>query len=291
MKPTTLISLGLSLVLGAGAVFLGRSYMTSDKNEASAASIVPAVEMSSLLVATSVIETGDLIDHSTLKATPWPADAVPADAVRSLEDLKDVAYARGLIVPGEPLMRTKIDETGSVLTLAAAIAPGMRAVAVVVGSDTGVAGFVLPGDRVDVNEFIPREEASGGRALDGERMSGNVIARTVIKNVKVLAIDQTFDAGLEGALPSNTVTLEVSPDDALMLGAASQRGALGLALIGRKEEAEVVAEIRRTPVPVARPRIVRAPSTARIRVINGDAETEVTTPVAAPKALAGGAGK
>ena len=80
------------------------------------------------------------------------------------------------------------------LTLAAAIAPGMRAVAVVVGSDTGVAGFVLPGDRVDVNEFVPRDEASGGRARDGERMSGNVIARTVIKNVKVLAIDQTFDA-------------------------------------------------------------------------------------------------
>ncbi|WP_341197573.1 Flp pilus assembly protein CpaB [Hyphomonas chukchiensis] len=289
MKATTLISLGLSLVLGVGAVFLGRSYMTSDKNEASAASVMPAVEMSSVIVATSVIETGDLIDHSTLKATPWPADAVPADAVRSLEDIKDVAYARGLIVPGEPLMRTKIDETGSVLTLAAAIAPGMRAVAVVVGSDTGVAGFVLPGDRVDVNEFVPRDEASGGRAHDGERMSGNVIARSVIKNVKVLAIDQTFDEGLEGALPSNTVTLEVSPDDALMLGAASQRGALGLALIGRKEEAEVVAEIRKAPVPVSRTRIVRAPSTARIRVINGDAETEVTTPVAAPKAPAGGA--
>jgi len=288
MKATTLISLGLSLVLGVGAVFLGRSYMTSDNSEASAASSVPVVEMSSVIVATSVIEAGDLIDHSVLKATPWPAQAMPADAVLSLEELKDVAYARALIVPGEPLMRTKIDQTGSVLTLAAAIAPGMRAVAVVVGNDTGVAGFVLPGDRVDVNEFVPRDEASGGRAQDGERMSGGLIARTVIKNVKVLAIDQTFAAGLEGALPSNTVTLEVSPDDALALGAASQRGALGLALIGRQEEAEVVAEIRRSPVAVARTRVVRAPTTARIRVINGNAETEVTTPVAAPKASAGG---
>ena len=64
MKATTLISLGLSLVLGVGAVFLGRSYMSSDNSEASAASVVPAVEMSSVIVATSVIQTGDLIDHS-----------------------------------------------------------------------------------------------------------------------------------------------------------------------------------------------------------------------------------
>jgi pilus assembly protein CpaB len=294
MKPTTLISLGLSLLLGAGAVFLGRNYMTSTTSEASAASLMPAVEMSSVLVATSVIETGDLIDRSALKVTPWPAEAIPADALRSLDELNAVAYARGLIVPGEPLMRTKLDETGSVLTLAASITPGMRAVSVVVGNDTGVAGFVLPGDRVDVNEFVSLEERGRAVARDGERASGDVVARSVLRNVNVLAIDQTFEAGLEGARPSSTVTLEVTPDDGLALSAASQRGALGLALIGRHEEAELVAEIRKTPEPVrivSRPRVARAPSTARIRVINGDAETEVTTPVAKEKAPNGGASK
>jgi len=294
MKPTTLISLGLSLLLGAAAVFLGRNYMTSNTSDASAASLMPAVEMSSVLVATSVIETGDLIDRSALKATPWPADSIPADALRSLDELNEVAYARGLIVPGEPLMRTKLDQTGSVLTLAASITPGMRAVSVVVGNDTGVAGFVLPGDRVDVNEFVPREESGRVSVRDGERVSGDVIARSVLRNVNVLAIDQTFEAGLEGARPSSTVTLEVTPDDALALSAASQRGALGLALIGRREEADLVAEVRKAPEParvVSRPRVVRAPSTARIRVINGDAETEVTTPVAKEKAPAGGVSK
>jgi pilus assembly protein CpaB len=255
---------------------------------------MPAVEMSSVLVATSIIETGDLIDRSALKVTPWPAEAIPADALRSLDELNAVAYARGLIVPGEPLMRTKLDETGSVLTLAASITPGMRAVSVVVGNDTGVAGFVLPGDRVDVNEFVSLEERGRAVARDGERASGDVVARSVLRNVNVLAIDQTFEAGLEGARPSSTVTLEVTPDDGLALSAASQRGALGLALIGRHEEAELVAEIRKTPEPVrivSRPRVARAPSTARIRVINGDAETEVTTPVAKEKAPNGGASK
>ncbi len=153
---------------------------------------------------------------------------------------------------------------------------------------------MLPGDRVDVNEFIPREDSGRSTIREGERVSGDVIARSVLKNVNVLAIDQSFEAGLEGARPSSTVTLEVTPDDALALSAASQRGALGLALIGRHEEAAVVAEIRKAPDPVrivSRPRVARAPSTARIRVINGDAETEVTTPVARDKTLAGGAGK
>ncbi|WP_373004965.1 Flp pilus assembly protein CpaB [Hyphomonas sp.] len=294
MKLTTLISLGLSLVLGAGAVFLGRSYMMSSTSDASAASLAPAVEMSSVLVATSVIQTGDLIDHSSLKSAPWPADAVPADALRSFDDLKETVYARSLIVPGEPLMRAKLDDTGAILTLAASIAPGMRAVSVVVGSDTGVAGFVLPGDRVDVNEFIPREDSGSSSAREGERVSGDVIARSVLKNVNVLAIDQSFEAGLEGARPSSTVTLEVTPDDALALSAASQRGALGLSLIGRHEEAAFVAEIRKLPAPVgvvSRARVARAPTTTRIRVINGDAETEVTTPVARDKAPAVGTSK
>lgn len=294
MKPTTLISLGLSLLLGAGAVFLGRNYMTSDISDASAASLMPAVEMSSVLVATAVIETGDLIDRSALKVAAWPASSVPADALRSLDELNETAYARGLIVPGEPLMRTKLDSTGSVLTLAASITPGMRAVSVVVGNDTGVAGFVLPGDRVDVNEFVSLEESGRTSAGDGERASGDVIARSVLRNVNVLAIDQTFESGLKGARPSSTVTLEVRPDDALALSAASQRGALGLALIGRREESGLVAEIPKGPEPVrviSRPHAARAPSTVRIRVINGDAETQVTTPVAREKAPAGGASK
>jgi pilus assembly protein CpaB len=243
--------------------------------------------MSGILIATATIETGDLVDGSMMKAASWPTEAIPEGAMRSVDELKDVVYARGLILPGEPIMREKLDDTGAVLTLAASITPGMRAVSVVVGNDTGVAGFVLPGDRVDVNEFLPLETLGRSRVSesDGMRTSGDLVARSVLKNVKVLAVDQTFDPGLEGALPSNTVTLEVTPAGALTLGAASQRNALGLSLIGRKEEAVVVAEERKEPVRrvVRAAPVRRAPSTTTVRVINGDAETKVTAPVAKQK--------
>jgi pilus assembly protein CpaB len=161
-------------------------------------------------------------------------------------------------------------------------------VSIVVRNDTGVAGFVLPGDRVDVNEFVPLKIE--GSTPEDARISANVIAKPVLRYVTVLAVDQTFAHDLEGARPSNTVTLEVTPEDALLLGAASQRAALGLALIGRKEER---AETVQTPAPQPAPRAqTRAPArpartTTTVRVINGSNDASVTTPIAPPPAPAG----
>ncbi|ABI75396.1 putative Flp pilus assembly protein CpaB [Hyphomonas neptunium ATCC 15444] len=286
MKAIPLISLGLSLALGAGAIFFGREFMSGDGGEANAAVAAPAIAMTQIAVARATIEPGKLIDASMVEMRDWPESAVPAGAMRAVTDLGETAYSRGLVVAGEPLLAEKIDTTGSVLTLAANIQPGMRAVSVVVANDTGVAGFVLPGDRVDVNEFVEAKDARG--APEDSRRSADVFAQPVLKGVKVLAVDQTFEEGLEGAYPSNTVTLEVTPQDALLLGAASRRAALGLALIGREEElAEIIAVPKVAPPkrPQTRPaRTVRAPTTATVRVIHGSEDAQVSTPVAPPAA-------
>lgn len=286
MKTTPLISLGLSVVLGGGAVWLGRHYMSNDRADAQAQLSAAAVSTADVLVATRTIETGELIEDSMLKRVKWPVDIVPAGTLSGPADLPPKAYSRGLIIEGEPVNISKLDTSGATLTLAGSIKPGMRAVSIVVRDDTGVAGFVLPGDRVDVNEFIPREDRRDTYARGNEdmRISGDLVARPVLRNVTVLAIDQTFDPNLEGASPSKTVTLEVTPEGSLAVGAASQRGALGLALIGREEEAELVVEAQ---ADVKKPAVVRsvmrprapAPSTARVLVINGSQETEVTAPV------------
>jgi pilus assembly protein CpaB len=283
MKAIPLISLGLSLALGAGAIFFGREFMSESGPEANAAA-APAIQMTQIAVARATIEPGKLIDPSMVELRDWPVSAVPPGALKATTDLGEKAYSRGLMVAGEPILAEKIDTSGSVLTLAAKIKPGMRAVSVVVASDTGVAGFVLPGDRVDVNEFVEEKDARG--APEDARRSADVFAQPVLKGVKVLAVDQTFESGLEGARPSNTVTLEVTPEDALLLGAASSRAALGLALIGREEELMEVVEAPKVAPPKkpqTRPaRTVRAPTTATIRVINGTEDAEVTTPVAKP---------
>ena len=294
MKAIPLISLGLSLALGAGAIFFGREFMGNGGPEANATvAAAPAIQMTQIAVAATTIEPGKLIDPAMVEMRDWPASAVPPGALRAVTDIGEKAYSRGLMVAGEPLLAEKIDTTGSVLTLAANIQPGMRAVSVVVSNDTGVAGFVLPGDRVDVNEFVEAKDARA--APEDARRSANVLAQPVLKGVKVLAVDQTFESGLEGARPSNTVTLEVTPQDALLLGAASRRAALGLALIGREEElAEVIEAPKVAKKPQTRPaRTARAPTTATVRVINGSEDTQVTTPVAPPAANAaatGGAG-
>jgi pilus assembly protein CpaB len=284
MKTTPLISLGLSVVLGAGAVLLGRYYMSDARTRAEAQTAAAAVSMAGVMVAARTIETGELLDSSMLKRVEWPENIVPEGTLSDSDALPEKAYSRGLIVEGEPVNLSKLDTSGATLTLAGSIKPGMRAVSIVVRSDTGVSGFVLPGDRVDVNEFIPREDRGNSYARGDEdmRISGDLIARPVLKNVSVLAIDQTFEPNLEGALPSNTVTLEVTPEGALALGAASQRGALGLALIGRDEEAELIVAMQQEAKKPAVVRTVvrrRTPSTTQVRVINGNQETEVSAPV------------
>jgi pilus assembly protein CpaB len=93
---------------------------------------------------------------------------------------------------------------------------------------------------------------------------------------------------MEGAFPSNTVTLEVTPEGALALGAAGTQGALGLALIGRAEEADTLSVVKTEPkrVIVRRsPTRTTAPRTTNVRVINGDKETQVDAPVSKPKTL------
>ncbi|MFN3609468.1 MAG: Flp pilus assembly protein CpaB [Hyphomonas sp.] len=287
MKALPLISLGLSLALGAGAIFFGREFMAGSGTQANAAvAAAPAIAMTQIAVASATIEAGKRIDPAMVEMRDWPQSAVPPGAMRAISDLGEKAYARGLVVAGEPLLADKIDTTGSVLTLAANIQPGMRAVSVVVANDTGVAGFVLPGDRVDVNEFL--EEKDGRAAPEDARRSANVFAHPVLKGIKVLAVDQIFEEGLEGARPSNTVTLEVTPEDALLLGAASRRAALGLSLIGREEELAEMIEAPKaapSPRPQTRPaRTVRAPTTATVRVIHGSDDAQVTTPVAPPAA-------
>lgn len=291
MKTGPMVSLGLSVLLGAAAVFLGRGYMMGNSADASveATSLqaAPAIAMSNVLVARHDIEPGTALTSEMFETVEWPASAVAPGMLTENVSAETQFYARGLIISGEPILQGKLEAEGFRMTLSAEITPGMRAVSIVVTDDTGVAGFVLPGDRVDVNAYLPvtSDRLQPSMGPDAVRVSADTVAKPILKNVKVLAVDQVFEANLEGARPSNTVTLEVSPNDALVLGVAGQSGELGLSLIGQKEKGTEIAEVVVAPKPVRRtPRRARPKAKkTTVRVINGAEETRVTAPVAADK--------
>lgn len=283
MKTAPMISLGVSVVLGAGAILFGRGYMVSKERDADAqvAPLMTAVEMTSILVSTAAVERGGLVDGTVLRSVDWPTDALPPSFVTDVSEIGEGMFARGLIVEGEPIALEKLDETRSMMTLASAIRPGMRAVSITVRSDTGVSGFVLPGDRVDVTEYV-KQQALG---VSDNREGQKIVANPILHDVNVLAVDQTFDPGLEGARPSNTVTLEVTPEQAMVLGVSAQRATLGLSLIGREEEKAIseapkivpVRKVRGSHVSKTKP---QAPKFQKVTIIHGTSETEVSAPVA-----------
>jgi pilus assembly protein CpaB len=121
------------------------------------------------------------------------------------------------MVPGEPVVRSKLSDFGEKVTIADAIDPTNRAMAIRVNDVSGVAGFVTPGDRVDV--LLTRR-------LD----NSNMVTTTVLQDIVVRGIDQLADQDRDQPNVARTVTVEVSPDEAQRLALAQQAGTLGLTL-------------------------------------------------------------
>ena len=177
----------------------------------------------SVYVAKTDIVFGDRIIPDHLDTVDWPERAVPADAILSKEELlADESGERRIavrsFVAGEPFLKSKVSGYGERPTLARKVADGMRAVSIRIDDVNGVAGFLLPGDRVDV--MLTREY--GGR--------DNKIVDIILQNVTVLGIDQLASDQAEDPMLAKTATMEVTTEDAQKLTLAQQVGTLSLAL-------------------------------------------------------------
>ncbi|HEY1072765.1 Flp pilus assembly protein CpaB [Brevundimonas sp.] len=178
-----------------------------------------------------------------------PADAKPADAAKSDDKVEGAAarvtraatdlatggakadfigaVVREPILAGEPIVGRKIVRAGDSGYMAAYLEPGMRAMAIRVTVETAAGGFILPGDRVDV--LLTREVKLPAGTAGGE--TSKFVSATVMRNVKVLAIDQnTRAAENEQAVVGATATMEVSGRDAEVLALAKSEGDLSLVL-------------------------------------------------------------
>ncbi len=212
MKLRGLLLIGLSLVLGLVAVGWIRNLNKQGPAEAASAEIV---------VAGTTLNFGDHISAAALRLVKWPGDAVPQGAFMSVADAAgdgDRVVLRS-IEAGEPVLTSKISGKSGRATLSTIIEKDMRAVTIRVNDATGVAGFVLPNDRVDV--LLTR---------DATQDHPNTLTETLLQNVKVLAIDQEASERKDKPVVVKAVTLEVSPDDAQKLTLGGKIGTLSLAL-------------------------------------------------------------
>lgn len=290
MRLAPVVSLGLSVVLGIAAVLIGRGWLMEDDSSQTTQVQPASVELVEVLVARMDLETGDLVDASSIEVAEWPAEHTPRGALGSSADLarhfNGEAFAKGFIAQGEPILQSKLSVEPPRLVLSAGIAPGKRAISIRVTEITGVSGFVLPGDRVDIN-LIRTEEALRNR-VRMDRLESAPTIQPVLSNVLVLGVDQAFSQAMEGAAPSRAVTFEVTPAQARALAAAGHLGQLTLSLIGQEEadSAPEAAFVERPPAPPPRRRtsVSRSRPTvsgsAKIRIIHGASEQEVDTPVA-----------
>ena len=226
-----LLVLGALVVAGMTALFARTITSGSSAPQAAAAVIVaPAESGPEVLVATRTLPVGTIIDPTALKFQPWPKDMVQgAYYVKGQADPTKLqgTVLRYAITAGQPLTQGSVVPPGDRGFLAAALTPGMRAVTVPVSAQTAVAGFVFPGDRIDM--VLTQDVAGGG---DGPPLK---VSETIMRNVRVLATDQSTDhqAGSDGKTavhPFTTVTVETTPKMAEQLAVAQTVGTLSLSL-------------------------------------------------------------
>jgi pilus assembly protein CpaB len=174
---------------------------------------------STLVVASKALRFGNELSESSLREMPWPVDAIPQGGFRSIQEMlgQGKRVVLTAIEANEPVLASKITGQGQRATLSAMLGDGRKAATIRVNDIDGVAGFVLPGDRVDV-------------MLSRQIEKNNAINDVVLKNVKVLAIDQLADERSDKPSVVKAVTLDVDIAGAQKLALASQIGTLALAL-------------------------------------------------------------
>ena len=222
-----------ALIIAIGAAFGVNQMMRGSSAPTARAAAAPEINGPMILVATRQLPTGTIIGPDSFRYQPWPKELV--EKAYFLKDKTDVNTLVGTVVrypitAGQPLTQGSLVHPDDRGFLAAALAPGMRAVTVKVSQEQGVAGFVFPGDRVDVLLAQTIAVKEGSSYPDDQLYT----AETIVRNVRVLATDQRYDAEDEtGKTPVRTfgsVTLEATPDIAERIAVAENMGKLSLAL-------------------------------------------------------------
>lgn len=241
MAPSRVIILGVAVATAIGAGYVARNMATPPP-----AIVVdntprePSIRLTEVLVLDGDVQMGAAIGDQ-LHWQSWPSAGITEAFITRDADPNAIEELRGAIarVPmygGEPLRRSKLIGEGQSF-MSSILPSGKRAVATQIAADTSAGGFILPNDHVDV--IMTRRSANGAGGADG------YVTETILKNIRVLAIDQAIQEDEEGrrVRVGDTATLELTPQQAEIITVAQQMGdRLALALRAVVDTQEVVAE-------------------------------------------------
>lgn len=213
------IAIGVAVLIGLVGVYLLNVVLSGleSRSEADAR----AGRLTNVVVAAQPIPFGGEITGLNTRIVGWPESSLPKGTFKSFDQLKN-RVALQAIVPGEPLLASRVSGSDGRATLSVNLQPGKLAVAVQINDVTGVAGFVRPGDMVDV---MLTRQIPGDNVRSDDKMTD-----VVMQAVRVLAIDQVADPGKTDPAVAKSATLEVDQLGAQKLALARELGSLSLAL-------------------------------------------------------------
>lgn len=237
-KGRGLILVALSLVLAVGAAYTANRWV--------AAQVIGEKEFEGTRVVSAAmpIPYGTKVEGRHLKYIEVPDDAAPAGHFSSAEEVEG-RVSTVEIARGEILVANRFAKHTSGSTLAALVGENMRALSVRVNDVIGVAGFLLPGNRVDV---------LASRRVGGQR----AVTETILRNIKVLAVDQTATTDKNEPIIVRALTLEMTPQQTEILVKAQTEGTIQITLRNPLEE-DVIPEPEPEPAPVRKPVVAKQP--------------------------------
>jgi pilus assembly protein CpaB len=265
-----------AVVFGLLAVFVAQSWLDNqtELRMKSLNALRKPISTRSIVVASKPLRFGNELTAGHLREMPWPEDALPNGSFAKIEDLLS-AGRRVVLSPmeiNEPVLASKVTGAGQRATLSSLLRDGLKAFTVRVNDVDGVAGFVLPGDRVDV--ALTRQVDKTAATTD-----------IVLQNVRVLAVDQIADERTDKPSVVKAVTLEVNAMGAQKLSLAASVGSLSLML---RKAGEVNSEYTRritltdlesATTPVAKER--KTSVTVTVAVTRASVRQEYNVPIEA----------
>ena len=217
--PKGIIYMGIAVVAGLLATFGIQRYVAHK-------TYVAPVSTGQVAVATADTSPGIALAAGSVKIVSWPSELIPPQAASTLQQVE----GRVAVMPistGEPVLFSKLAPVGTAAGLSSLLDENKRAVAVRVDDVSGVAGFVHPRDKVDVLVDMKMQGASDS------------FSKTILQNITVMTTGQTWEQKENKPIVVNTVTLEVTPEQAEILNLASNEGKIRLALRSRRNEKTV----------------------------------------------------